>query len=310
MEELLILFIALAVDLSLGEPPGFIHPVVWMGKLISLMERINVGRSHAAQFIYGTAITLAITGLFAAAAFFILYYSKLLHPAVYIIIGALLLKSVFSLKELKKTALRVKGLLMSKKQDELHNELRALVSRDTRNLPEPLLVSAAVESVAESICDSFVAPLFFFLFFGVPGAVAYRVVNTLDSMIGYHGKYEYLGKFPSRLDDVLNYIPARLTALLIVLAGFSTGRGAGAPWKIARRDHSKTESPNAGWTIAAMAGALNVQLEKKGYYILGKGGRSPVLATIDASLQLMQIAALSWVIVCFSAGGIYLVFTS
>jgi adenosylcobinamide-phosphate synthase len=310
MEELLILFIALVIDLSLGEPPRPVHPVVWMGKLISLMERINVGKNHMAQFIYGTFITLFISGLFTAVAYFTLYYCGMLHPVVYIVIGALLLKSTFSLKELKRAALRVKSLLLRKKQDELYNELRSLVSRDTRDLPEPLLVSAAVESVAESICDGFVAPLFYLLFFGIPGAVAYRVVNTLDSMIGYHGKYEYLGKFAARLDDVLNYIPARISALLIVLASFSTGRGAGAPWRIVLRDHGKTESPNAGWTISAMAGALNVELQKKGYYILGEGGVSPVPDTIDASLQLAQITALNWIIVCFAAGGIYFVLTS
>jgi adenosylcobinamide-phosphate synthase len=310
MEALLILLIALVIDLLLGEPPRSIHPVVWMGKLISLMERGNISRSHLVQFVYGAVITLFIAGLFTAAAYFILLYSGMLHMAVYVIIGAILLKSTFSLKELRKVALRVKSLLVSKKQDELHNELRSLVIRDTRNLSKPLLASAAVESVAESICDSFVAPLFYFLFFGVPGAVAYRAVNTLDSMIGYHGKYEYLGKFTSRLDDILNYIPARLTALLLVLASFASGRGARVPWQVVLSDHSKTESPNAGWTIAAVAGALNVQLQKEGHYILCEAGAPPAPETIDASLQLAHITALTWVVVCFTAGGIYLALTA
>jgi len=310
MDALLILLIALVIDLLLGEPPRYIHPVVWMGKLISLMERINVGKSRPAQFAYGMVITLFLAGLFTAAAFFILYYSEILHPAVYVIIGALLLKSTFSLKELRNVALRVKSFLLSEKRDELNHELRSLVSRDTDNLSQPLLVSAAVESVAESICDSFVAPLFYFLFFGIPGAIAYRAVNTLDSMIGYHGKYEYLGKFASKLDDFLNYLPARLTALLLVLASFATGRGARAPWQVVLSEHSKTESPNAGWTIAAVAGALDVQLQKEGHYTLGKAGTPLIPETIDASLQLAQITALAWVVVCFTAGGTYLVLTA
>ena len=127
-----------------------------------------------------------------------------------------------------------------------------------------------MESVAESTCDSLVAPLFYFLLLGVPGAIGYRVVNTLDSMIGYHGKYEYLGKFAARLDDVLNFIPARLTALLLVLAAFVMKRNGRKAWQTALREHAKTESPNAGWPMAAMAGALDVRLEKVGHYQLGK----------------------------------------
>ncbi|MFC1864895.1 CobD/CbiB family cobalamin biosynthesis protein, partial [Chloroflexota bacterium] len=120
-----------------------------------------------------------------------------------------------------------------------------------------------------------VAPLFYFLLFGVPGAIAYRVVNTLDAMVGYHGEYEYLGKFASRLDDVLNFIPARLTALLLVLASFLSGRGARASWQVTLREHSKTESPNAGWVMAAVAGALSVQLERVGHYRLGEADTPP-----------------------------------
>ncbi len=310
MEGIIILFIALVLDLIFGEPPLSIHPVVWMGKLISLMEKLNIGKNHAAQFIYGTFITVFVTGLFTAAAYFAVYYSEMFHTAAYVIVGGILLKSTFSLKELRKAALRVKSLIQNKEKDKLHDELRSLVSRDTRNLSEPLLVSAAVESVAESICDSFVAPLFYFIFLGVPGAIAYRAINTLDSMIGYHGRYEYLGKFSGRLDDIINYIPARLTALLLVLASLPTGKGARNSWQVALKEHSKTESPNAGWTIAAVAGALNVRLQKEGHYILGEAGALPVPETIDSSLKLTLTAAFIWSIVCFAAGGIYLALTA
>ncbi len=310
MEALLILLIALAIDLALGEPPNPIHPVVWMGKLASFLERNSIGKSPLAQFIYGMVMTLFLIGLFGAATYFILYYLRSLSYVAYVVVGAALLKSTFSLRELRRAALRVKKLLVVGKLAEARYELRSLVRRDTRDLPEPLVISAAVESVAESTTDSFVAPLFYFLLLGVPGAMAYRVVNTLDSMIGYHGKYEYLGKFASRLDDVLNSIPARLAALLFVLAGFLSGRGARASWQVALSEHSKTESPNAGWTMAAVAGVLNVQLEKVGYYKLGKAGTPLVPGTIDASVQLMQIAGLGWLVICFMVGGIRFVLTS
>ena len=300
---------ALTIDLTLGELPGAVHPVVWMGRLVSLLERRGAGRPLF-QLIYGAGITLFLAGLFAAITYFILFYLKGLSGVAYVIVGAVLLKSSFSLKELRQAALRVKGALLRDKLDEARYELRSLVSRDTQQLPEPMVISAAVESVAENTCDSFVAPLFYFLLLGVPGAIGYRVVNTLDAMIGYHGKYEYLGKFAARLDDVLNFIPARVSATLLVLASSFSGRDVRSAWRGVLSDHSKTESPNAGWSMAAVAGALDIQLEKAGHYQLGKAGIALVPETIDASLQLVLIAALIWVAICFAAGGIYFAFTT
>ena len=302
MDILLILSIALAIDLALGEPPRLIHPVAWMGKVSSFLERGGIGHSKLAQFAYGAGITLITIGLFTVPAYFILLYLKGINFVAYAIIGGMLLKCTFSLRELRRAGLKVKRLLLNEKLDEARFELRSLVSRNTRGLPRPLLVSATVESVAENISDSFVAPLFYFLLLGIPGAIAYRVVNTLDAMVGYHGKYEYLGKFTSKLDDVLNFVPARLTALLLVLATFLSRRDARTSWQVVLSDHSKTESPNAGWPMTAVAGALNVQLEKVGYYKLGKANAPLIPETIDAALELMQIAALAWVIMCFMIG--------
>ena len=310
MDTLLILLVALAIDLTLGEPPRPVHPVVWMGKVALFLEKGGIGRRPLAQFVYGMGMSLCLIGLFTAAAYFLLFYLKSLSLVAYVIIGAVLLKSTFSLKELRRVAVRIKELLLREKLAEARLELGALVSRDTRGLPESLVVSATVESVAENTCDSFVAPLFYFLFFGVPGAIAYRVVNTLDAMVGYHGKYEYLGKFASKLDDVLNFIPARLTALLLVFASFLSGRGARVAWQVALSEHSKTESPNAGWTMAAVAGALNVQLEKVGHYKLGRADALLTPATIDAALKLMLISMLSWWLICFITGVIRFAVTS
>lgn len=307
---MLILALALVADLALGELANPIHPVVWMGKLASLLEKPGAGGQPWFQFVYGAVLTLLLTGLFALASYFILTYLRSHNTVAYVVIGTLLLKSSFSLGELRKAALRVKKFLLSDKLDGARYELRSLVSRDTSAMSKPQAISAAVESVAENSCDSFVAPLFYFLLFGVPGALAYRVVNTLDAMIGYHGKYEYLGKFAAWLDDVLNFIPARLSAVLLVLASFMSGRGIKAAWKGVLTGHSRTESPNAGWTMAAVAGALNVQLEKVGYYRLGQAGAPLVPETIDASLQLVLLAASIWVAICFIAGGLYFALTT
>lgn len=310
MELWLILLLALTFDVTLGEPPNFIHPVAWMGRVASFLEKGSVNQSRAFQLFYGAGITLFTISLFAVPTYFILFYLEGLGSIAYVIAGAILFKFSFSLQGLRRAALRVRGLLLEDKLGEARFEIRSLVSRDTQNLTRPLLVSATVESVAENTSDSFVAPLFYFLLFGVPGAIAYRVVNTLDAVVGYHGKYEYLGKFASRLDDVLNFIPARLTALLLVSAAFLSRRDGRNSWQVAYGEHAKTESPNAGWPMAAVAGALNVQLEKAGHYKLGGPSTPDAPETIAASLGLAQIAMLLWVLMCLAVGGIWYVLTT
>ena len=307
MEILFILFLAIIIDFVFGDPPDAVHPVAWMGRVVSCLRKGLKSRSRVVQFIYGMGVVLFVMGLFAVPVYFGLQYLSNFNTAAYIVAGAVILKLSFSVKGLRRAALVTKGHLLQGRLDKARFELRALVSRDTGKLTRPRIISAAVESVAENISDSFVAPLFYFLLFGVPGAVAYRVVNTLDAIIGYHGEYEYLGKFAGRLDDVLNFIPARLTALFVVLAAYLARKNGRRSWRVALREHSRTESPNAGWPMAAMAGALNIKLEKTGHYELGEALTALRPATIDGALKLMYIAAALWIATCGLAGGIYLV---
>jgi adenosylcobinamide-phosphate synthase len=299
MDIIFILTGALVIDLLLGEPPLFIHPVVWMGRFTSVWEKVGLNRKPAVQFIFGTIMTLFTIGLFAVPCYFLMAYLKEWNYAVYIVAGLVLFKITFSLKELLKAAKRIKKALEDKQLAQARYGLRSLVKRDANDLSEPLVVSAAVESVTENTCDSFVAPLFYFLILGIPGAVGYRVINTLDAMIGLHGKYEYLGKFAARLDDVVNIIPARLTGLLLVLAAWLSRKNSRAAWKVMQRDHARTASPNAGWPMSAAAGALEVQLTKTGYYQLGESKRPLVPKTIDYALALVLFSAFAWVILCF-----------
>jgi len=310
MDILIILGIALAIDFAAGEPPDACHPVAWMGRVISFLERKGLRRSPSRQFAYGVMITIAVVALFAALPYLLLPRLQGVSFVAYVITGGVLLKLTFSLRGLRSTALKIKNLLHDDKLDKARYELRALVSRDTSALSKPHLVSSTVESVAEGTCDSFVAPLFYFLIFGVPGAITYRAVNTLDSMIGYHGRYEHLGKFASKADDVLNYIPARLTALLLAAAAFFHKRRAKAAWRTALSDHAETESPNAGWPMAAAAGALNVRLEKVGHYKLGRANTTPTTKAINESLSLMLIATAFWVLICFAIRGGYFAYTT
>ncbi len=300
MDIIIILAGALAIDLLFGEPPLALHPVVWMGKVTNAWEKLVLKRSPVIQFILGTIFTLVTIALFTIPTYFLLVYLKGWNFLVYLAAGMVLFKITFSLKELHQAARQIKLLLLDRNLAGARFGLRSLVKRDAHDLTEPLIVSATVESVTENTCDSFVAPLFYFLILGVPGAVAYRVINTLDAMIGLHGQYEYLGKFAARLDDVVNIIPARLTGLLIVVAAFLLRKNPGAAWLIMLRDHSKTASPNAGWPMSAAAGALDVRLTKTGYYQLGDEANPLVPRTIDYALQLMFFSAFSWTILCFA----------
>jgi adenosylcobinamide-phosphate synthase len=254
-------------------------------------------------------MVLITLGLIVTAVYFLLAYLREVNPVVYIIVAGLLVKFTFSLRGLRQAVDAVRGLLTRDKLTQARVSLKSLVSRDTDELNKSQLISAAVESAAENICDSFVAPLFYFLLFGVPGAIAYRVINTFDAMMGYHGHWEYLGKFAARLDDVANFIPARITALIIVLASPICRKNMSQAWHIMIRDHKKTESPNAGWTMGAIAGALGVQLEKAGHYKLGDNHFPLSLDTIDTSRQIILVTAFIWCSISILAEVAYLVAT-
>jgi len=309
METIFILLTALALDLALGEPSNTWHPVAWLGKLISLETQISPQKGKFRQVAYGVGMVLVTLGLIVTSVYFLFAHLRELNSVVYVIAAGLLLKFSFSLRGLEKAMTIIKRLLAKQNLTQARTSLRALVSRETDKLNQRQVISATVESAAENICDSFIAPLFYFLIFGVPGAISYRIINTFDAMVGYHGKWEYTGKFAAKLDDVANFLPARITGLIIVLASLIYRKNTSQAWNIMIRDHKKTESPNAGWTMSAIAGALGVQLEKVGHYKLGDNHYSLSLDTIDASRQMIIIVAIIWSLLAISAEVIYLAAT-
>jgi adenosylcobinamide-phosphate synthase len=288
-----VLALALLVDLAVGEYPSALHPVVWMGRCISLLESRAPRAGRARQLAYGALVAVGVPALFGGSA-------ALLAAGCHrlgwlgVPVEALALKSTFALRELGRAGARVGDALGRGELSEARERLRALCSRDPSRLDPPRLAAAAIESLGENASDSVVAPIFWYLVLGLPAAFAYRAANTLDARIGYHGEHEWLGKAAARLDDLWNIVPARLTALLLLAAGSLCGADARRGARILRRDGHKTESPNAGRPMAALAGLLGVELEKVGHYRLG----DPV-----AALGPEKIAA-AWRIVslaCFLA---------
>lgn len=281
---------AIALDLIYGELPNTVHPVVWMGKVTSWLEWLAPQSGTIRQLLVGALIALALPGAFAVATGLILSNVRA-WPVLEFALGVVLLKSTFALRALGRAGAAVREALAKGEIFHARYALRNLCSRDASNLSEPLLVAATVESLAENASDSFVAPIFYFALFGIPGAIFYRAVNTLDAKIGYHGRYEYLGKSAARLDDVLNFIPARLTAGLLLLAGWLCRKDIRRGWLILARDGRKTESPNAGRPMAAMAGLLRIELEKSGHYRLGDPIEPLAVAKIDEAWRLVMLSA-------------------
>jgi len=290
-----VLAAALLFDLALGEPPNRLHPVVWMGAATSGLERF-APREPAAQLLHGAFVALSVPLVFAAgAAALVGAFASM--PWMALAVATVVLKTTVSVRSLGAAAYVVRDALARGDLAGARLGLRSLCSRDPAALDESALAAATIESVAENASDSVVAPLFYYALFGLPAAVFYRAVNTLDAMIGYHGEHEYLGKMAARLDDALGFVPARLTAAALLLAGLLTGAGASNGWRILRRDGAKTESPNAGRPMAAMAGLLRVELAKAGHYRLGDAAEPIAVSLIDRAWRLVSwavvIAALS-----------------
>ncbi len=276
------ILLAILLDFAFGDPPNRFHPVVLIGNFF------NWGRRHAPQrnrFQFGAIWTLAGVALFAVPLHLARWWPILRHPLA----GAALLKPVFAYRNLRRAVLAVDAALRADNLLEARRLLAwHLVSRNTESLSAEEVAAAAIESLAENLTDSVAAPLLAFSLGGLPTAWGYRVVNTADAMWGYRTtEFEQLGKFPARLDDVLNWLPARLMGWLIVLA-------AGKHFRRAKNtmltQHARTDSPNAGWTMAAMAGALGVTLGKRGVYSLA-GGTAPVRPnTIRRALRVADVS--------------------
>lgn len=278
MNKTLILIFAIFVDICFGEYSRFIHPVVFMGSLGGLSDQFinRKTNSNVIKFLVGM-----ITQILEITVWLFLVHS------IFIFIGSLegylkIILYVFSVYMLKAT-FSIRGLYEHVKKcyvddtDELRRSVSKIVSRDTSKLDKAHLYSAAIESLSENISDSITGPLFYYVLFGLPGALIYRIVNTYDALFGYHNeRYEWFGKFCARFDDVLNFIPARLTALFILPFDLKSS------YKYVRKYGGI--KINATYPMSAFAGVLGVGLEKIGFYKFE--GRLPEKEDVKRALRL------------------------
>lgn len=285
------LLIAISIDLALGDPPNRCHPVAWMGRAIAAIDRRVPRDRRWLSLACGGALALGgaavVAGIGWIAGRALTGWPAVAGP----IVEGLLLKATFSIRGLVHAARVVQAALDA---DDLAAARRLvawhLVSRDTSELDAPRVAAATMESVAENASDAIVAPLLFYAIAGLPGALAYRWINTADAMLGYRNeKYEWFGKAAARCDDLMNWLPSRLTAMLMLAAAPAIEGDPRRAWSTWRRDARCTSSPNAGHPMSMAAGALGVELEKVGYYRLGRGLAVPTARDIGRSIRLLYM---------------------
>lgn len=296
-----VLFLAVLFDIIFGEPPVFFHPVVWMGKLINLFVKVA---PHSHRKMYGLSMVIFCVGI-------TVLIAKILEMIgtgiLGLIIMAYFLKSSFSIRMLLVSAIGIQKDLEKGRIEKVRVDLKTFVGRDTSGLNIHLSASAVIESLAESFVDGILSPLFSFLLFGLPGALAYRMINTLDSMVGYKKEpFLELGYAAAKLDDLANFIPSRISPGIILAISVFFGKPLDA-LKTCIHDHNKTASPNSGWSMAAVSGALNARLEKVGYHTLGDKYDLPDTLHIKKAVIIVGFSSLLAIFCIYSIGKLPLI---
>ena len=308
MALILTAVLAFLLDLLLGDPAKLPHPVVWMGKAITSLEkrlRKIFPSTPRGELTAGTILALSLPLGTLALTTVVLWVAAQVHILLWFALEVFWGWQALALKGLRQESCRVYAALTTGTLDQARQAVARIVGRDTQCLDEAGVTRAAVETVAENFSDGVAAPLFYYLIGGAPLALCYKAINTMDSMVGYRTEtYLYFGRPAARLDDVANYLPARLSALLLVAAAWLLGEDGRGAWRIWRRDRRNHASPNSAQTEAAMAGALNVRLAGPASYF-GKRVDKPTIGDDIRPIQAEDILRSNRLL--YGAGGLSLV---
>lgn len=261
--QLFVPILVLILDTLIGDPQTKWHPVALIGRLIAWYESLfyHVDDKRWQHYFYGTMTVLATLGTVCLISVFILGLSGFINDWLYYVIEIIFVYVTISPRALTKAGLGIYKLLKRKQINRARQAVSMIVGRNTKELDEGEITRATIETIAENTIDGIVSPLLFFAVLGPLGAILYRTANTLDSMIAYRNeRYMYFGWFAARLDDVLNFIPARIAGILFVIAAYLLPLDGKQAWRILRRDASKHPSPNGGYAEAPTAGALHIRL--------------------------------------------------
>ena len=302
-----VLVLAILLDLALGDPsPNCpnklvfkLHPTVLIGKFTKKIEHYFKNQDPKIEKTLGVLLAFTVICAFTVPVYFGLWaIFNYVSIFVYAFIGIILLKMTICIK-LETDWTKATAKAIQKNDLNEAKKYSHFSRRDSKNLNGQQIGSAVIESMAENLIDFKLSPMMAFALFGVTGAIAFRAVNTLDGMVGFKDK-EHIntGWFSANLDTVVNYIPTRITAMLMIVAAAILRMDAKNAWKIARRDNKKTPSRNHGWPMAAMAGALRIQLEKPGQYILGDSLEPLNGDKILDALRIRDLTIVLWGLLC------------
>jgi len=294
IESILIIAFALGLDIAVGDPKNKYHPTSWIGRLIAKFTPLAKKSEKVGGVLLVLVVITIVTSLLIALDFGInLITIDYVSVLVSVVIGTILLKTTIAIKGMETHAMSVVNAVEKNDFQTARDNLALIVKRNTKDLDKNHILSGVLESVSENTVDGITGPLFYYSIFGLPGAFLYRTVNTIDSMIGYKNSiFENVGWFGANCDKILNFIPARLTALVMILGSMIIGCDWKQSYKVMVRDGSLTESPNAGYPMAALAGALQTKFEKIDHYTIGDGDLYLKKDHIKSAIVLMKVTSI------------------
>ena len=302
-ESILIIFFALVLDFAVGDPRNKFHPTAWIGSMIAKLTPHSKNSSENLEKLGGIFIILISSGIIASLMIFLDIGIKLitvdyLYIIISVIVGGVLLKTTIAIKGMEKHAFAVVDAIEQNNISSARDNLSMIVKRNTKDLDKNHVFSGVLESIGENTVDGITGPLFYFAVFGLPGAFVYRVVNTADSMIGYKTDiFKNVGWFGANCDKILNYIPSRLTGFIMILSAMILGNDWKKSYEIMIRDGRKTKSLNAGYPMAAIAGALDAKFEKIDHYSLGDGNIPFTKDHVRSAISIMKVTSILFCVI-------------
>ena len=297
IESIFIIGLAILLDFKFGDPKNKYHPTAWIGTLIAKLTPLAKNEHPMIEQFGGICVVTITSGLVIVLLFVLnigitLISIDYVSLIVSVIIGGLLLKTTIAIRGMEKHAKSVLESLDDDNLDLARTHLSMIVKRNTKNLDKNHVLSGVLESISENTVDGITGPLFYYALFGLPGAFVYRVINTADSMIGYKTNiFKNVGWFAATCDSILNYIPSRLTGLVMIISAAILQNNWKESYKIMIRDGKKTESPNAGYPMAALAGALETKFEKINHYKLGDGEIILTKEHVHSAISIMKLTS-------------------
>lgn len=298
LEPIVIVAFALGMDFVFGDPKNKYHPTAWIGTLIAKLTPLAKNQNMYVEklggiFVVAITVGVVVTLLLILDAGISLLTTDWVTIVVSGVVVVILLKTTIAIHGMEKHAKAVLESLDQNNLDMARTNLSMIVKRNTKNLDKNHVISGVLESISENTVDGITGPLFYFALFGLPGAFVYRVINTVDSMIGYKTDiFKNVGWFGATCDTILNYIPSRLTGLVMIISAAILQNNWKESYKIMIRDGKKTESPNAGYPMAALAGALETKFEKINHYKLGNGEIILTTEYVNSALTMMKLTSI------------------